>query len=203
MRDGVKLHAVILKPADITTPLPFLIQRTPYGVDGTSRASFSDSRPELARDGYIYVAEDIRGRYKSEGEFIMMPAAGRPSRPEGHGRKHRRLRHRGLAAGQCSGQQRPRGLHRHQLSGLSGHDGRHRSPPRRQSHLSAGAHDRRLDGRRLLPQRRLPPELRLRLRALEWSPARKRSTSTTARTRTASPATASTSFWSAAASPKT
>ena len=38
MRDGVKLHAVILKPADIAAPLPFLIQRTPYGVDGTNRA---------------------------------------------------------------------------------------------------------------------------------------------------------------------
>ncbi len=71
MRDGVKLHAVILKPADIAAPLPFLIQRTPYGVDGTNLATFSYSRPELARDGYIYVAEDIRGRYKSEGKFIM------------------------------------------------------------------------------------------------------------------------------------
>ena len=63
MRDGVKLHAVILKPADIAAPLPFLIQRTPYGVDSTSRASFFANRPELARDGYIYVGEDIRGRY--------------------------------------------------------------------------------------------------------------------------------------------
>jgi hypothetical protein len=71
MRDGVKLHAVILKPADIATPLPFLIQRTPYGVDGTNRASFFASRPELARDGYFYVCEDIRGRFKSEGKFIM------------------------------------------------------------------------------------------------------------------------------------
>jgi putative CocE/NonD family hydrolase len=72
MRDGVKLHAVILKPADIPGPLPILMQRTPYGVDGTTRGSFFAQRPELARDGYIYVAEDIRGRYKSEGEFIMM-----------------------------------------------------------------------------------------------------------------------------------
>jgi putative CocE/NonD family hydrolase len=72
MRDGVKLHVVILKPADISGLLPFLIQRTPYGVDETNRVSFSGSRPELARDGYIYVAEDIRGRYKSEGEFVMM-----------------------------------------------------------------------------------------------------------------------------------
>ena len=71
MRDGVRLHAVILKPADIQTPLPFLIQRTPYGVDGTNRASFFGGRPELARDGYIYVCEDIRGRYKSEGQFVM------------------------------------------------------------------------------------------------------------------------------------
>jgi len=71
MRDGVKLHVVYLKPADIEGPLPFLIQRTPYGCDGTNRASFSGGRPELARDGYIYVCGDIRGRYKSEGEFVM------------------------------------------------------------------------------------------------------------------------------------
>ena len=71
MRDGVKLHAVILKPADIAAPLPFLIQRTPYGVDGTNQASFDYSRPELARDGYIFVNEDIRGRYKSKGKFVM------------------------------------------------------------------------------------------------------------------------------------
>jgi hypothetical protein len=71
MRDGVKLHAVILKPTDIAVPLPFLIQRTPYGVDGTNRGSFSAQRPELARDGYIYVGQDIRGRYKSEGDFVM------------------------------------------------------------------------------------------------------------------------------------
>jgi uncharacterized protein len=71
MRDGVKLHVVILKPADIATPLPFLMQRTPYGCGGTSRAAFFSQRPELARDGYIYICGDIRGRYDSKGEFIM------------------------------------------------------------------------------------------------------------------------------------
>jgi hypothetical protein len=71
MRDGIKLHAVILKPADITEPLPFLIQRTPYGVEFTNRSFFFRARPELARDGYIYVGADIRGRFKSEGEFVM------------------------------------------------------------------------------------------------------------------------------------
>ena len=89
MRDGIKLHAVILKPSDIATPLPILMQRTPYGVDGTTRGSFSAQRPELARDGYIYVAEDIRGRYKSEGEFIMSRplaghGAGSPSANQDH-----------------------------------------------------------------------------------------------------------------------
>ncbi len=53
------------------TPLPFLIQRTPYGCDGTTRESFFGGRPELARAGYIYVCADIRGRHKSEGKFIM------------------------------------------------------------------------------------------------------------------------------------
>ncbi len=72
MRDGVKLHAIILKPSDISTPLPFIIERTPYGVDGSDRASAFKRRPELARDGYIFVAEDVRGRFKSGGKFVMM-----------------------------------------------------------------------------------------------------------------------------------
>ncbi len=72
MRGGVKLHAVVLKPADIATLLPILLTRTPYGVADTTRESFVAQRPELARDGYIYVAEDIRGRFKSQGKFVMM-----------------------------------------------------------------------------------------------------------------------------------
>jgi putative CocE/NonD family hydrolase len=72
MRDGVKLHVVVLKPGDMPGPLPIILQRTPYGADGLNRASFFFLRPEMARAGYIYVLEDIRGRYKSEGEFVMM-----------------------------------------------------------------------------------------------------------------------------------
>jgi len=72
VRDGVKLHVVILTPTDIPGPLPILMQRTPYGVDGTTEANFFGGRPELAREGYIYVGADIRGRYKSEGQFVMM-----------------------------------------------------------------------------------------------------------------------------------
>jgi putative CocE/NonD family hydrolase len=71
MRDGVKLHAVILRPKDYTAPLPFLMERTPYGVDGNMSESINSDVPELAASRYIFVFEDIRGRYKSEGTFVM------------------------------------------------------------------------------------------------------------------------------------
>jgi len=73
MRDGVHLHAVILRPAQIDEGemLPFLIVRTPYGVDDYDSRSINRSKPELAVSGYIFVYEDIRGRYRSEGKFVM------------------------------------------------------------------------------------------------------------------------------------
>lgn len=74
MRDGVRLHAVILRPAQTSAddpPLPFLIDRTPYGVDDSDSRSVNQEKPELAASGYIFVNEDIRGRYKSEGTFVM------------------------------------------------------------------------------------------------------------------------------------
>jgi hypothetical protein len=72
MRDGVKLHAIILRPTDTSDPLPFVMQRTPYGVDGSDSDSINARYTELAQSGYIFVMEDIRGRYKSEGQFVMM-----------------------------------------------------------------------------------------------------------------------------------
>jgi uncharacterized protein len=71
VRDGVKLHAAILRPKGSTAPLPFLLVRTPYGVDNNTPESVGSQQPELAASGYIFVFEDIRGRYKSEGTFVM------------------------------------------------------------------------------------------------------------------------------------
>lgn len=71
MRDGVKLHAVILRPTDTNEPLPILMQRTPYGVDESSSDTINAHYTELAQSGYIFVMEDIRGRYGSEGQFFM------------------------------------------------------------------------------------------------------------------------------------
>jgi putative CocE/NonD family hydrolase len=73
-RDGIKLHAIILAPKDATTPLPILLQRTPYGVDETTSDSLNARYPELVNDRYIFVFADIRGRYKSEGTFVMSRA---------------------------------------------------------------------------------------------------------------------------------
>ena len=74
MRDGVKLHTVILRPAgsDRSGPaLPFLMTRTPYGVEGYTAMAVEAEKPELATSGYIFVFQDIRGRYASGGQFVM------------------------------------------------------------------------------------------------------------------------------------
>jgi len=74
MRDGAKLHVVILRPVGSETggeALPVLMQRTPYGVAGASSAGVNGGKPELAASGYIFVFGDIRGRYESEGKFVM------------------------------------------------------------------------------------------------------------------------------------
>jgi len=74
MRDGVMLHAVILRPVGSENsgePLPFLMERTPYGTDDNNSESVNASKPELAASGYIFVFADIRGRYESGGKFVM------------------------------------------------------------------------------------------------------------------------------------
>jgi predicted acyl esterase len=75
MRDGVRLNTSIYAPKNPAAPLPFLIKRSPYGIgDGISAEAFSNpqsSLRELVDDGYIFVFQDIRGRYKSEGKFVM------------------------------------------------------------------------------------------------------------------------------------
>jgi hypothetical protein len=73
MRDGVRLHTVILKPSQVEAGenLPFLLNRTPYGVDDEDPTTINHAMPELAASGYVFVFQDIRGRYGSEGAFVM------------------------------------------------------------------------------------------------------------------------------------
>ena len=74
VRDGVELQTVILRPEGSDkagAPLPFLMQRTPYGVEGYEPITITGGKPELAASGYIFVFQSIRGRYKSGGQFVM------------------------------------------------------------------------------------------------------------------------------------
>ncbi len=78
MRDGVKLFTKIFTPKNQSGPLPFVFRRTPYGIDGAA-GSFTRYYKALADEGYIFVFQDIRGKFRSEGEFVMQ----RPARAPG------------------------------------------------------------------------------------------------------------------------
>ncbi len=78
MRDGMKLHTVIYAPKRMRHDLPILFTRTPYGIDGAA-GTFNTRLREAAEEGYIFAFQDIRGRYKSEGHFVMQ----RPPRDAG------------------------------------------------------------------------------------------------------------------------
>ncbi len=71
VRDGVHLQTVILTPVDQKGPLPILFHRTPYGVPDGPLTHLPTSWKELAQDGYIFVIQNLRGRFKSEGVFHL------------------------------------------------------------------------------------------------------------------------------------
>ena len=77
MRDGVKLHTVILIPKG-AHDLPMLLERTPYDATSTNstnspymREAVWGAQREWVDDGYIIVDQDIRGKYGSEGKYVM------------------------------------------------------------------------------------------------------------------------------------
>jgi putative CocE/NonD family hydrolase len=69
VRDGARLQTVILAPVDQKGPLPILLRRTPYGVPAEAPETTPASIRELAADGYIFVIQNLRGRFKSDGVF--------------------------------------------------------------------------------------------------------------------------------------
>jgi hypothetical protein len=72
-RDGVKLHTEIYAPKNMTEALPIILERTPYGLadDAKGYSQKLGRYAEMMPDGYIFVLQDIRGRYGSEGTFVM------------------------------------------------------------------------------------------------------------------------------------
>ena len=77
MRDGVKLFTLILTPKNAKSPLPILLQRTPYdaskklGSRATSRLAATQGQEFFANGDYVVVFQDIRGRFKSDGDYVM------------------------------------------------------------------------------------------------------------------------------------
>ncbi|HXW93899.1 MAG TPA: CocE/NonD family hydrolase [Terriglobales bacterium] len=75
MRDGARLFTSVYAPKDSSHAYPFLINRTPYNVgpygEDQYRSQLGPS-PDFDKAGYIFVFQDVRGRYMSEGRFIEM-----------------------------------------------------------------------------------------------------------------------------------
>lgn len=77
MRDGIRLFTVVITPVQNIKPCPILMQRTPYGADipGPDDSPFPvglmGNFVPMAKEGYIFVFQDIRGKFKSEGAFEM------------------------------------------------------------------------------------------------------------------------------------
>jgi putative CocE/NonD family hydrolase len=77
MRDGIKLFTAIYSPND-SAAYPILIERTPYSCSPYGENNFSKRlgpNNNLVKGKYIFVYQDVRGRYKSEGDFKEMTPA--------------------------------------------------------------------------------------------------------------------------------
>src|SRR4029453_13443092 len=70
MRDGIKLHTKIFRPRSEHSPLPILIERTPYGMAELGGVKVLEGPLKaLADDGYILVFHELRGSFGPEGHL--------------------------------------------------------------------------------------------------------------------------------------
>ncbi len=75
MRDGIKLYAAVFTPKDISQTYPILMTRTCYGAKPYGEDDYGGPNwpfPHYGKDPFIFVFQDVRGRYASEGEFLDM-----------------------------------------------------------------------------------------------------------------------------------
>ena len=136
---------------------------TPYGIEGRANA-FNEYFKELADEGYIFVLPG-HSRAVQVGREVRHDAAGPPSpKDPKRSTKAPTRRHHRLAAQERAEQQRPRRHARRQLPRLADRRWRSRPAPGAQGRLAAGVAGRHVPRRRLPSQRRVPPQLRLRVR---------------------------------------
>jgi len=75
MRDGIKLFTAVYTPKDTTKDYPILMLRTPYSVSPYGEDNYPQTlgpNEDFAKDGYIFVYQDVRGKFMSEGEYDNM-----------------------------------------------------------------------------------------------------------------------------------
>ena len=179
MRDGVKLHTVIMVPKG-AHDAPMLLTRTPYNATGMvtktehgqlsgtwDRALRATTTPSRHRGWRLHPRDTGRSRQvRLRGRLRDEPAAARAAQPHARGRGHRHLRHHRLAGEERTREQR-QGRHSGDfLRRLPAVDGPGQPAPGAQGRGADEPDGRRLDGRRLVPQRRVPrAEHALHLRA--------------------------------------
>ena len=85
MRDGVELYTIVYAPKDRTREVPILLFRTPYSIGPYEPSEYRNPlgpSQEFDRAGYIFAFQDVRGQFKSEGDFeVMRPLAAEPRGP--------------------------------------------------------------------------------------------------------------------------
>ena len=104
MRDGVKLHTVILIPKGAARA-PIMLDRTPYDAnDDLSKAQSAHMAmvvpttfDVMVEHGYIIAVQDVRGKYGSQGRIRERATSARPAQSHPRGSRHRRLGYGGLA----------------------------------------------------------------------------------------------------------
>jgi putative CocE/NonD family hydrolase len=75
MRDGIRLFTSVYVPKDASTTYPIMVDRTPYSVAPYGEDQYKNTlgpSDEFEKSGYIFVYQDVRGRYESEGDFVEM-----------------------------------------------------------------------------------------------------------------------------------
>ena len=167
MRDGVKLHTVILVPKGARRA-PILLTRTPYDATALTLARASahlasvlqgyDNAVEvIVEGGYIRVVQDVRGKYGSEGDYVMNRPLRGPLNPTPVDHATDTYDTIDWLVKNVPGDQRQGRHPRHLLRRLPAADGAGQSASGAEGVGADEPDGRRLDGRRLVPQRRVPP----------------------------------------------
>ena len=160
MRDGKRLFTAVYVPKDTADgPYPFLMDRTPYNVGPYGEDRFPQHlgpSDEFQKAGYIFVYQDVRGRWMSEGEFQeMRPHIDNKKSPQDVDDASDTYDTIEFLLKHVPGNNGKVGIWGISYPGFYTSASHHRFASRAGGRQPAGAHDGSLHGRRRLPRRRL------------------------------------------------